>query len=197
MSIVLDRLLEIRRHGEGLSGCRERSLEAYSSQHPQRVVAHPVQRVSDRPDHAGLEILPPAERVEDLASKRVRRDGIYREVPTRQVILQALPEPYFRMPATLRIQVAPIRRDLDSVAADLGPDRPEPLADRPQVLRGGPQQLLGPPRMRVRSRVRIRMLAPEQRVPHIPTHQVQLVPRPSERLAQAHEGLGDLWFLEV
>jgi hypothetical protein len=46
--------------------------------------------------------------------------------------------------------------------------------------------------MRVRRRVRVRVLAPEQRVPRVPTYQVQLVPRPSERLAKAHEGLGDL-----
>src|SRR3712207_8775710 len=57
----------------GLSGCRERSLEAYSSQHPQRVVAHPVQRVPDRPDHAGLEILPPARSEEHTSELQSRQ----------------------------------------------------------------------------------------------------------------------------
>jgi hypothetical protein len=99
--------------------------------------------------------------------------------------------------ATLRVQVGTVRRDLDRVAVHLRPDGPEALADGPEVVCVRPQELLDLARVRVGRRVRVRVLAPEQRVPHVPAHQVQLVPRLPKTLAQARERLGHVQLFDI
>jgi hypothetical protein len=131
VGVLPDRLLEIGRQGEGLLRAGKGRLEAHRPQHPQGVVAHPVQRFAHGPDDAGLEVFSPAEGIEDLPRERVYRDGVDREVPPRQILLQLLPETYLRVPAPLGVEVAPVSRYLDRVAVNFGPDGPEPLADRP------------------------------------------------------------------
>src|ERR687893_518336 len=193
LGLLLDlhRLHELR-HDEGHVGPRQGSLEADGPQHAQRVVAHPVERLPHRPDHAVLEVLAAPEGVDDVAGEGVGRYGVYGEVAPGQVFFEALPETDLGVAAPLRVQVAAVRRDLDLEAVDLRPYRPESLPDVPEVPRVRPEQafdLLGP---RPRRGVRVQPGHPEQFVAHVPAYQVQLVPRVPERLAEAPDGLGDL-----
>src|SRR5918998_511516 len=190
--VLPDRRLQVRREGEGPLGPRQGSLEADGPQHAQRVVAHPVERLPHRPDHAVLEILAAPEGVDDVAGEGVGRYGVYGEVAPGQVFFEALPETDLGVAAPLRVQVAAVRRDLDLEAVDLRPYRPESLPDVPEVPRVRPEQafdLLGP---RPRRGVRVQPGHPEQFVAHVPAYQVQLVPRVPERLAEAPDGLGYL-----
>src|SRR5215208_7625095 len=197
--VLLDGALEVGRHGEGLLGGAQSRLEAYRPQHPQGVVAHPVQRVPDGTDHTPLQVFAPLEGVEDLTGQSIRRYGVYREVPASQVFLQTIPESHFGVPATLRIKVAAVRRDVYLDAVYLRDDRAEPLPHRPQVLRVGSQDTFDLPRPGVRRRVgmRLRVLSAEKRIPHVPADQIQLVPRLPERLAQALQGIGQVQLFNV
>src|SRR5215210_1387487 len=198
--VLPDRPFQVRRQCEGPLGSRQGSLEADRPQHPQRVVAHPVQRLPNGPDHAVLQILAALEGVKDVAGQGVRRYGVYGEVAPGQVLLQALPEAHLGVAAPLRVQVAAVCRDLDLEAVDLGPYRPEALSHVPEVLRVRPEEaldLLWPrPRRCVRVRLRLFVVA-EQLVPHVPAYQVQLVPGVPERLAEAPDGPGDLQLFYV
>jgi hypothetical protein len=138
VGVLPDGALEVRRQSKGPLRLAQGRLEANRPQHPQGIVAHPVQRVADGAYHAGFEILAPLEGIQDLTRDRVRRNSVDREVPPRKVLLQALAEADLRVPAPLRIQVAPVRRDIDLVAVNLRDDRAESLPHRPQVLRVRP-----------------------------------------------------------
>src|SRR5215212_94566 len=194
VSVLPDRSLEVGRHGEGLLGGAQSSLEAHRPQHPQGVVAHPVQRVSDWPDHTPLRILAPLEGAEDLTSQSVRRYGVYREVPASQILLQAIPEGNLGVPAPLRVEVAAVRRDVYLDAVYPRDDRAEPFPHRPQVLSVRPQDALDLPRPGVRRRIRVRFRihSAEHRVSHVPADQIQLVLRLPKRLTQALQGIGNL-----
>src|SRR5215212_6994080 len=77
-----------------------------------------------------------------LPGPRLRRDGVDREIPTREIVHEVIPERHLRVPATLSVEVAPVRRDLYVVSTDLGSDSPEALTHHPQVVRHWPQKLL-------------------------------------------------------
>ena len=160
VGVLPDRRLEVRREREGPLGPRQRRLEADRPQHPQRVVAHPVQRLPHRPDHAVLQVLAALERVEYVAGQGVGRDGVYGEVAAGQVFFEALPETDLGVTAPLRVQVAAVRRDLDLEAADLRPYRAESLADVPEVPRVRPEEAFDLPGPRPRRRVRVRLASP-------------------------------------
>src|SRR5215207_4175842 len=48
------------------------------------------ERVSDGPDHTPLQVFASLERVHDLTRERIGSDGVDREVPPRQIFLQAI-----------------------------------------------------------------------------------------------------------
>src|SRR5919107_4960068 len=98
------------------------------------IVAHSGQGVAHGSYHAGLQVPAPVEGVLYLPGPRIDRDGVDREVPPRKVVQEALPEPYLWVSAPLRVEIAPVRRDLDIVGADPGAYGSEPLPHRPQVF---------------------------------------------------------------
>src|SRR5215203_2688796 len=134
VGVLPDRRLEIRRYRERLLRSSKRRLKAHRPQHPQGIVAHPVQRFAYGSDYAELQIPPPVKGILYLPDPRVGRDSVDREVPPTYVVYEALSEPHLRVAASLRIKVAPVRRDLDLVGTNPSPDRPEPLPYRPQIL---------------------------------------------------------------
>ena len=103
-----------------------------------------------------------------------------------------VPEAHLGVAAPPRVQIGPVGRDLDDVAPDPGPDRPEALSDGPQMLRPRPEEVFDLLRMGIGRRVYVRVRPTEQPVPHVPADQVQLVPGLPERLTETRERLRNL-----
>src|ERR671910_535431 len=138
-SVVTDRPFQILRHCERLLRLRQSRLEADGAQHSQGVLAHSFERVADGPDHTLLQIFASLEGVYDLTRERVGSDGIDREVPACQILLQVISEAYLGVPAPLGILVGPVGGDLNLVLSYGGRYGPEALPHRPQVLGMRPQ----------------------------------------------------------
>src|SRR5215203_3380900 len=147
--------------------------------------------VTDRADHTRLQIPSSVKGVMYLPGSRLRRDGVDREIPTREIVHEVIPERHLRVPATLSVEVAPVRRDLYVVSTDLGSDSPEALTHHPQVVRHWPQKLLDLLWARTTGRIYIIARAPRKRIPHETTNQVQFAPRLSKPLPEAGQRLGN------
>ena len=72
-----------------IDGEREPPGEAERAQHAQVVLGEALRRASHGAQHAALEVVGPAEGVVQLVAQRVPRDRVDREVPAREVVLQA------------------------------------------------------------------------------------------------------------
>ena len=140
-------------------------------QHPEPVLGETPVRVPDRPNHPQLQILPPADVINDLPLKGIVKQPVDREIPAECVLFGARENHPFRVAAVFVFLIGPEgghlvggfsdHHDLD---AELGPDRDRPPEQFGHLLRPG-----------AGGHVVILRLPAHQQVPNAAAHQASLV----------------------
>ena len=154
--------------------------EARGPEHPQRVVGERHLRVERRVQALGLEVLQPAEGVEQLSLRQTDGHRVDREVAPGQIRADVLPERHPGLAFVLRVDLLPERGDLELPVALAGAGRSELHALEVVAIRPPSQDLEGLLRRGVGGEVELGPGLTEEPRPDHAAHQVQLEPPRAE-----------------
>ncbi len=155
----------------------ESGREPDGAEHAEPVLLEPVLRISDRPQHAGLQVLTAADEVDDPTRTGILEESVDREVPPPGVRFGGTEGNLDRAAAVVIGAVGPKGRDLDHPPARGHQHDPEMRADA-AGLRKEPRDLV---RHRCGGDVNVGGVETEQVIPHTAPREVRLMPRLPQR----------------
>ena len=166
--------------------------ETGGPEHSERVVGEGHLRVERSPESPGRQVDQAIEGIDELQVRETERHGVDGEIPSRQVVLDAMAEHHVGLPGVGMVGLRPVGGDLVALAASETPDGAEPLPLGPYRVSPSSHHRFDVVRAGVSGEVEVVLvrlaglrLAGHDGIANRPTHQIERVAGLVEPLSQA------------